>query len=187
MFKTKVEQNVLYSIADTALVEKGASLGNHTYIWHYSHISKGARLGVSCIIGDGVFVGKKVIIGDKVKICNGANVPEGVIIKDNVFIGSNVSFKNVKYPRAYRKAHGFLPTVVEENATIDANACLMPGIVIGRGSTIGAGAVVVRDVPEGGFVVSPPAECICDRDTCPECQRRKQKKLNRKLKYEKQN
>ena len=172
-------------IHETAIIEKDVTLGNGTYVWAYSHIMEGTRTGVSCTIGDGVFIGKKVIIGDKVKIGNGANIPEGVIIKDNVFIGTNVSFKNVKYPRAYRKANGFLPTVVEDNATIDVNACVMPGIVIGKNSTIGAGAIVVRNVSEGGFVVSPPAECICNRDTCSECQKRKQKKLSRRLKYEK--
>ncbi|HDY68440.1 hypothetical protein LCGC14_1222200 [marine sediment metagenome] len=169
----------------TAIVEEKVTLGNGTYVWSHTHIMEGARLGVSCNVGNNVFIGRKVIIGDKVKICNGANIPEGVIIKDNVFIGSNVSFKNVKYPRAYRKANGYLPTVVEENATIDANACLMPGIVIGKNSTVGAGAIVIKDVSEGGFVVSPPAECICERDTCAECQRRKQKKLKRRLKYAK--
>ncbi|MFX0211668.1 MAG: acyltransferase [Candidatus Hodarchaeota archaeon] len=171
----------------TAIIEEGVVLGNGTHVWHFSHIMEGAKLGVSCNIGDNVFIGRKVIIGDNVKIANGAVIPEGVVIKDYVFIGSNVSFKNVKYPRAYRKANEYTPTIVEENATIDANACIMPGITIGRDSTVGAGAVVVHNVPQSSFVVGPSADCICNREECPICSKRKQKNILRHKKYAEKN
>ena len=183
MFKLKTK-DVLYYVSDTAIIEENVEIGDYTRIWNFTHVMDGAKIGVSCNIRDGVFVGTKVIIGNNVHIANGVNIPEGVIIKDNVFIGTNVSFKNVKYPRAYRKANEYVPTIVEENATIDANVCLMPGVVVGKNSTVGAGAIVVKSVPEGGFVVSPPAQCICEKETCPECEKRKQKRLLKQQKYE---
>ena len=171
-------------ITETAIIEKGVSLGNYTRVWNYAHIMQEVSIGVSCNIGDGVFIGRKVLIGNNVKIANNANIPEGVILRDDVFIGSNVSFKNVKYPRAYRKARELLSTVVNEGATIDANAIINPGLTIGKNATVGAGAIVVNDVSENGFVVSPHAECICGREDCQECQKRKLKKL---AKHYKQN
>lgn len=174
-------------ISKTAIIDENVTLGEGTRIWHHTHIMDGAKLGVSCNVGDNVFIGNSVIIGDCVKIANNANIPEGVILKDNVFIGSNVSFKNVKYPRAYRKAREYVPTIVEEGATIDTNACIMPGLLIGKRSTVGAGAIVIHNVSESGFVVSPPAECICERDTCVECNKRKIRKLKRKEKYANKN
>ncbi|MCK4522406.1 MAG: N-acetyltransferase [Nanoarchaeota archaeon] len=171
-------------ISETAIVEKDVVLGEGTRVWNYSHVMEGSRIGVSCNIGDGVFIGRKVLIGDNVKIANNVNIPEGVIIKNNVFIGSNVSLKNVKYPKAFRKAREYVPTVIEDDVTIDVNACLMPGLVIGKGATIGAGAIVVRNVSEHGFVVSPPAECMCEKETCKECHKRKLQKIAKRLKYE---
>lgn len=170
-------------ISETAIIEKGVSLGNHTRIWNFTHIMEGVRIGVSCNVGDGVFIGRKVLIGDNVKIANNVNIPEGVILRNDVFIGSNVSFKNVKYPRAYRKARELLSTIVNEGATIDANALINPGLTIGKNATVGAGAIVVNDVSEKGFVVSPHAECICGREDCQECQKRKLKHIAKKSNY----
>ena len=165
-------------IAETALVE-GAEIGDGTQVWHFAHISNGAKIGKNCNIGERVYVGKGVIIGNNVHVANGANIYEGAIIQNNVFIGNNVSFTNVKYPRAWRKAWGYVKTVVGENVTINANAVITGGVTIGDASTIGEGAIVVRDVSPGGFVVSPAAQCICDRKTCKECILRKERNIKR--------
>lgn len=172
-----------FFIAESAIVEEDVVIGNDTKVWHFSHLMSGVRVGINCVIGERVFVGKGVLIGDNVKIGNGSNVYAGTVIKNNVFIGNNVSFSNVKYPRAWRKAIEFLPVIVEENATIDANSVISPGVKIGRSSTVGRGAVVVNNVSEGGFVVGPVAECICDRENCVECQKRRERNLTKHLIY----
>ena len=51
------------------------------------------------------------------------------------------------------------PTI-KKNAKIGANATLLPGVVIGENSLVGAGSVVVRDVPDGVVVVGNPAQII---------------------------
>jgi len=176
------EKKLKISAAETAIIEDGAKIGDGSKIWHFSHIMGTAVIGDNCSIGERVFIGDGVIIGDNCKIANGANIYKGAVIRNNVFIGNNVSFTNVKYPRAWRKPREFVPVIVDENVTINANAIVVGGVRIGRNSTVGEGAIVVRDVSEGGFVVSPPAQCLCDRDNCAECFKRKEKN---KLRYQK--
>jgi acetyltransferase-like isoleucine patch superfamily enzyme len=47
---------------------------------------------------------------------------------------------------------------------IGAHATLLPGVIVGHGALVGAGAVVVRDVPDGKVVVGNPARIIKDVD-----------------------
>ena len=164
------------------IIEDNVKIGKGTRVWEYTKIRVSAVIGDNCNIGNHVFIGEGAIIGDNVKIANGVNIYRGTIIKSNVFIGNNVSFTNVRYPRAWRKAKEFETTIVEDNVTIGANAVIMAGIKIGSDSTIGEGAVVVHNVSQGGFVVSPKAECICDREECLECSKRKEKKRIKHLK-----
>jgi acetyltransferase-like isoleucine patch superfamily enzyme len=56
------------------------------------------------------------------------------------------------------------PIVVGDNVGIGISAVIMPGVTIGRGSIVGAGAVVTKDVPEGVVVVGNPAKVICTVD-----------------------
>ena len=126
---------------------------------------------------------QNVIIGDNVRIANGVNIYEGTVIKDRVFLGNNVSFTNVRYPRAWRKANQFMATVIEEDATVNANAVITAGVRVGRGATVGDGAIVVNNVSDGGMVVSPKAECICEREECAECSKRKERNLRKHIKY----
>lgn len=172
-----------YFLSEHAIVEEDVVIGEGSRIWHFAHIMKGARIGVSASIGEHVFIGKGVLIGDNSKIANGTQIYEGVIIKNNVHVGNNVSFQNVKYPRAWRTATEYLATVVEDNVTIKANAVIAAGVHIGPNSTIGEGAIVIRDISEGGFVVSPAATCICERQECKECSERKKKNIIRALRH----
>lgn len=174
MFNLRNNEDSVFR-AVSAVIEAGARIGAGTTIWYFTHVMPKAVIGEDCSIGENVFIGNNVVIGNKVKVANGANLYDGTIVRDNAFIGNNVSFTNVKYPRAWRKANAFLPTIVEEGATIHANAVLAAGVRVGKGATVGEGAIVVRDVSEGGFVVSPAAQCICNREECFECTRRKEK------------
>jgi UDP-2-acetamido-3-amino-2,3-dideoxy-glucuronate N-acetyltransferase len=126
-----------------------------------------------CTIGDNVTIGAFVEIGPGVtigkgcKIQTGAFIPSGVSLGDGVFIGPNATFANVRNPRAHiDQKDNFKQTVVGQGATIGANATIMCGINIGRYAMVGAGAVVVKDVPEYAIVVSPRADVIgfCEED-----------------------
>jgi dTDP-4-dehydrorhamnose 3,5-epimerase-like enzyme len=82
---------------------------------------------------------------------------DGLRISDDVFIGPNATFTNDKNPRSKQRLEKFLQTTVHEGASIGANATILPGVIIGRGAMVGAGAVVTHDVPSYAVVVGNPA------------------------------
>jgi dTDP-4-amino-4,6-dideoxygalactose transaminase/acetyltransferase-like isoleucine patch superfamily enzyme len=145
----------------TAIIDDGATVGPHTRIWHFVHVSAGARIGARCSLGQNVFVGAHVPIGDGVKIQNNVSVYEGVEIEDDVFLGPSCVFTNVLNPRAFvdRKAE-YRPTRVRRGATIGANAVIVCGHDIGVFAFVGAGSVVTRDVAPYALVVGNPARRI---------------------------
>jgi acetyltransferase-like isoleucine patch superfamily enzyme len=77
-----------------------------------------------------------------------------------VFIGPNATFTNDPYPRSKIYLEKFLGIVVEDGASIGANATILPGVRIGRGAMVGAGAVVTKDVPSNVVVVGNPARLL---------------------------
>lgn len=124
-----------------------------------------------CEIGDNTKVGafveiqKGVVIGKNCKISSHSFICEGVTIEDGVFIGHGVMFTNDKNPRAVNDDGTMqtgtdwkvVATHVKRGASIGSNATILPGITIGEGSLVGAGAVVTKDVPAGMTVVGNPA------------------------------
>ena len=145
-------------IHETAILESNAKIGHMTKIWHFSHIDNDVRIGDNCSLGQNVYVGKGVKIGDGCKIQNNVFIPTGVVVGDNVFLGPSATFTNVKYPDAAVNQHDrFLKTIVENNVTVGANATILPGIVLGEGSFVGAGSVVTKSTYKGQTVVGNPA------------------------------
>lgn len=146
-------------IHETATVDAGASIGEGTRVWHYVHVSAGARIGRDCVLGQNVYIGPRAVVGDRVRIQNNVSVYEGVELEDDVFCGPSCVFTNVRNPRAAVSKHGrFDHTVVRRGATIGANATVVCGGDIGRHAFIGAGAVVtVGTVPDYALMLGVPA------------------------------
>ena len=120
-----------------------------------------------CFLDEDVKVGSFVEIGPRVVFGAGTNIscfcfiPEGVAIKKNCFIGPRVTFLNDKYAPSHgkwREEDSY--TVVEDNVSIGGGAVILPGVVLGKGCRIGAGAIVTRSVPAGMTVVGNPARNI---------------------------
>lgn len=148
------------------------TVGEGTRIWAFAHILAGAKLGKDCNICDQVFIENDVVIGDNVTIKCGVQLWDGLRVADRVFIGPNATFTNDRVPRSKFYPDKFLETTIEEDASIGANATILPGIRIGRGAMIGAGAVVIRDVPAHAIVVGNPANITgyrsrAERDNVP--------------------
>jgi UDP-2-acetamido-3-amino-2,3-dideoxy-glucuronate N-acetyltransferase len=139
---------------------ESTSVGPRTRIWAFAHILPGAIIGSDCNICDGVFVENDVIIGDRVTIKNGVQVWDGVRLEDDVFVGPNATFTNDLFPRSRVPMRVVPQTVVRRGASIGANATILPGLVIGLGSMVGAGSVVTSDVPDHVVVVGNPARVI---------------------------
>jgi acetyltransferase-like isoleucine patch superfamily enzyme len=169
-----------------ALVESD-EIGEDTRIWAFAHVMKDARIGRGCNIGEQCYIEQGVTLGNNVTVKNGVNVWTGVTVEDNVFLGPNCVLTNDPNPRAYIKksADSLVETLIRSNATIGANATIVCGVTIGRYAFIGAGAVVIRSVPDFSLVVGNPARqigwmCICAQRIpmtavenvlcCPHCQ-----------------
>ena len=143
-------------------------LGDRVAIYHRDLVNLyGCRVGDETKIGAFVEVQKGADIGRRCKISSHTFICEGVTIEDEVFVGHGVMFINDRYPRA--TAAGALqteadwqvvPTRVRRGASIGSGAVILCGVTIGAEAMIGAGAVVTRDVPDGGTVAGVPARLM---------------------------
>jgi acetyltransferase-like isoleucine patch superfamily enzyme len=128
----------------------GCEVGDNSRIGTFVEIQKGARIGCNCKIQSHTFV------------C------EGVTIEDNVFIGHNVTFINDLFPRAICEDGRLqgdqdwvcVPTVVRSGASIGSSVTILCGVTIGENALVGAGSVVVKDVPPGAVVAGNPARVL---------------------------
>lgn len=134
-------------------------IGQDTRIWQYVVVLPGAKIGIACNICSHCYIENDVIIGDRVTIKNGVQLWDGLRIEDDVFIGPNVTFTNDLFPRS-KADFKLLTTKVAQGATIGANATILPGLKIGEKAMVGAGAVVIKDVPPGAVVVGNTAKVI---------------------------
>ena len=147
-----------YQAHETAVIDEGASIGEGTKIWHFSHIMPGAVLGERCNIGQNVVVSPGVVLGANVKVQNNVSIYEGVTCDDDVFLGPSCVFTNVTNPRSAVNRRGqYARTHVRRGASIGANATIVCGHDIGAYAFIGAGAVVTKNVPAYALVVGNPA------------------------------
>jgi UDP-2-acetamido-3-amino-2,3-dideoxy-glucuronate N-acetyltransferase len=139
---------------------KSKDIGEGSTVWQFCVILEGAKIGNNCNINCQVFIENDVIIGNNVTIKPGVQIWNGITLEDNVFIGSNATFTNDLKPRSKQYPERFLRTVVKTGASIGANATLLPGIIIGENAMIGAGSVVLKDVPANTVWVGNPAKQI---------------------------
>ena len=149
------------TIHPTAIVDDGAQLGPGCRVWHWVHISAGARIGAGCSFGQGVYVGNDVLIGDQVKIQNNVSVYDAVTLEDDVFCGPSMVFTNVYNPRsAVVRKDQYRRTLVKRGATLGANCTIVCGSTVGEHAFVAAGAVVNRDVKAYALMAGVPARQI---------------------------
>jgi UDP-2-acetamido-3-amino-2,3-dideoxy-glucuronate N-acetyltransferase len=141
----------------TAIVDPGAEIGAGSKIWHFAHISAGARIGEKCIFGQNTFVADGVQVGRNVKVQNNVAIYTGTVIEDDVFLGPSCVLTNVTNPRSQINRHSlYEKTLVRRGTTIGANATIVCGITLGCYSFIAAGAVVTKDVPDYALIQGVP-------------------------------
>ena len=150
-----------YTAHSTAIIDDGASIGDNTKIWHWTHISAEARIGSDCSIGQNVFIANKVVIGNNCKIQNNVSVYDNIFLDDDVFCGPSMVFTNVYNPRSHvsRKSE-YRNTVVKKGVTFGANSTIVCGVVIEEYAFIAAGAVVNKNVKAFALMAGVPAKQI---------------------------
>jgi len=125
-------------------------------------IDDGSKVGAFVEIQKGATIGKNCKISSHTFIC------EGVHIEDNVFIGHNVTFINDRFPRATND-DGSLQTDadwkveetrIKKGASLGSSVTVLCGVTIGERSIIGAGSVVLKDIPDGVIAAGNPARVL---------------------------
>jgi acetyltransferase-like isoleucine patch superfamily enzyme len=148
-------------------ISPDVKLGRNVRLFGYANLY-GCELGDDVKVGTFVEIQKGVKVGNRCKISSHSFLCEGVVLEDDVFIGHNVTFTNDRFPRA-TNGNGQLqteadwncvPTVVKRGASIGSGATLLCGITIGENALVGAGSVVIRDVPPNIVVAGNPARAI---------------------------
>lgn len=128
----------------------GCSIGDRSKIGSFVEIQKGATVGKNCKVSSHTF------------IC------EGVHISDNVFIGHNVTFINDLFPRATNEEGNLqseenwacIETFIAEGASIGSSVTILCGVKIGKNALVGAGSVVLQDIPANTVYAGNPAKFI---------------------------
>ena len=156
------------------VIGDGAVIRSHTVIYAGNKIGKNFQTGHGTMlreenqIGDNVSIGTQSIIEHHVKIGSGARIhsgafiPEFSVLEDNCWIGPKVCFTNAPHPQAPRAKEYLKGPTVKKFARIGANSTILPGVIIGTNSLVGAGSVVTKNVPANKVVAGNPAKVIKD-------------------------
>ncbi|MGB5951898.1 MAG: acyltransferase [Ornithinimicrobium sp.] len=155
-------------VASSADVDASAHLGEGCVVWHLAQVREAAALGADCVIGRGAYIGAGVHLGARCKVQNYALVYEPADLSDGVFIGPAAVLTNDEHPRAItpegalKGSEEWKPVgvIIERGASIGARAVCVAPVLIGAWATVGAGAVVTRDVPAHALVVGVPARQV---------------------------
>lgn len=148
-------------------ISKDVKLGRDVKIYAFVNLY-GCEIDDESKVGTFVEIQRNVKIGKRVKVSSHSFICEGVTIEDYVFIGHGVKFINDRYPRSTNPDGSLqtdedwrvIPTIVKKGASIGTNATILCGITIGEGAIVGAGSVVIKDVPANTIVAGNPARIV---------------------------
>lgn len=140
-----------------AKVHPSARIGAGTNVWAFASVHDGVVLGDQVGVGEHTYIGRGTTIGDRTRINQGVHITDHMEVGHDVFMGPHVVFTNDRHPRANNPRYKRESPVVEADVSIGAGAVILPGVRLGRGCVIGAGAVVTRDVAPYVTVCGNPA------------------------------
>jgi len=147
-----------FKIENFIMTNKKSKIFN--FLYHKAH--SGSRIyrffyGVYCQFILGCDIKPDTVIGCGFEIFHGAL---GTVVSPTAVIGRNVSLRQNTTIGAKGFAGADDSPVICDDVTIGPNCCIIGGIRIGKGAIIGAGAVVVKDVPDYAVVAGNPAKII---------------------------
>ena len=149
-------------------VDQGAVIGSGSKIWELARVRSGVKIGPKTIIGRSAYIDADVQIGANCKVQNNALIYSPAVIADGVFIGPGAILTNDLNPRAINET-GTLKSAADWKvqrveilfgASIGAGAICVAPVTIGSWAMVGAGAVVIKNVPDFALVVGNPAKQI---------------------------
>lgn len=156
------------SVHETADLDEDVHVASSAQVWHHAQLRRGVVVGEECVIGRGAYLGAGVELGAGSKVQNYALIYEPAVVEAGVFIGPAVVLTNDLRPRAVnpdlsvKSAEDWEPVGVtlRSGASIGARSVCVAPVEVGRWAMVGAGSVVVHDVPDHALVVGVPAHQI---------------------------
>jgi acetyltransferase-like isoleucine patch superfamily enzyme len=151
------------TVSTGAIVFAGTRVGARVIVADQACVRERCVIGDDVVIGRGAFVENDSAVGAQTKIQANAYVTAYTVIEEHVFVAPCVVTTNDNYMGRTEKRHALRrgPTI-RRGARIGGGAVLLPGIEIGEEAFVGAGAVVLEDVPARAVVVGNPARRIRD-------------------------
>jgi acetyltransferase-like isoleucine patch superfamily enzyme len=149
-------------IRSHTVIYAGNKIGARFQTGHGALIREENTIGDDVSVGSHTVIEHHVTIGDGVRVHSNAFIPEFSILEAGSWVGPGVIFTNAAYPLSPSAKSNLRGPHLLPGAKIGAGAVLLPGITIGRNALVGAGAVVVEDVPDGKVLVGNPARVIKD-------------------------
>jgi acetyltransferase-like isoleucine patch superfamily enzyme len=147
-------------IRSHAVLYAGNTIGERFQAGHGVLIRESNTFGDEVSIGSHTVIEHHVLLGRGVRVHSNAFIPEFSVLEDEAWVGPCAVFTNARYPRSPRAKEELAGPRIGFRARIGANVTLLPGVVVGRDALIGAGSVVVRDIPDGAVAVGNPARVV---------------------------
>ncbi len=150
--------------SDASVIRSGTTIyadvrcADHLQTGHNVTIREHTQIGRYVVVGTNTVIDGQVSIGDFVKIETNCYIPTHVKIGNRVFIGPNVTMTNDAFPLKMRSQYVPDAPILHDGVTVGGGATLCPGVEIGKGSFIAAGAVVTKDIPAYSLVLGVPGE-----------------------------
>jgi acetyltransferase-like isoleucine patch superfamily enzyme len=154
-------------VSTGAIVFAGSRIGARVIVGDQACVRERCDVGDDVVIGRGALVENDTTVGTLTKIQADAYITAYSTLEDNVFIAPRVITTNDNFMGRTEERHALRkgPTI-RRGARVGAGAVLCPAVEIGEEAFVGAGAVVVKDVPPRVVVVGNPARAL--RDVSPE-------------------
>lgn len=139
-----------------SIIYADVSAGDFFQTGHHAMIRENTAIGNHVVIGTNTVIDGNATIADFVKIESNCYICTHVTIGSRVFFGPNVTLLNDKYPLKMRDDYNPTGPVIEDDVTLGGGVVVLPGVRVGAGSFVAAGAVVTKDVPPKSFVKGVP-------------------------------
>ncbi|MBF0239905.1 MAG: transferase [SAR324 cluster bacterium] len=156
--ETRIGDNA--QIRSHTVIYAGNMIGHNFQTGHHVMLRELNTIGHDVSIGTGAVIEHHVTIGDRARMHSNVFIPEFSVLEDDCWIGPNVVLTNARYPKSPDAKQNLKGVCVRKFAKIGANSTILPGITIGEGSLVGAGAVVTHDVPAWQVVAGNPARVL---------------------------
>lgn len=129
-----------------ARIEPGAIIRDQVDIGDNAVIMMGAVINIGAVIGEGTMIDMGVIMGGR------------ATVGKNCHIGAGSVLAGVIEPPSAK------PVIIEDDVLVGANAVIVEGVTVGKGSVVAAGAIVLEDVPANTLVAGAPARVVKEID-----------------------